>query len=329
MQRPVVHVIGAMSGNLVPGWGPALRAVRYTDNEGADADEIEIEFSVDGPGASRPASGTSYRLLYGWDEAGLRDAGSFTVQSSSLSYAPDDGWTLTVVARSADFLDADKAGETAHFDDETVGEMMQRLAGSAGKSARVHPELADIKIPYRLNWGQSPLGFAQALADEIGGSLKPANGQWQITKKNSGQTAGGTPLPPLIIPLERVTGCEITEEERPKFGEAQQPWFDPEAGLSQLASAAGIGKAAQALLLHPAASAVEAAASAAAAVLDLGRSSVSGSVTAIGDPDAMAGAPVILPGYGGAAAVATSITHEFTFDEGGGWLMTVELAAQT
>lgn len=329
MRRPIVHVIGAMSGNLVPVWGAALRALRYTDNEGADADEIEIEFSVDGPGASRPASGTSYRLLYGWDEIALRDAGSFTVQSATLSFDAEDGWTRRVVARSADFMDADKAGQTAHYDEQTVGEIMQHLARAAGKSARVHPQLANIKIPYRLNWGQSPLAFAQALADEIGGSLKPANGQWQITRKNSGETAGGTKLPPLVIPLESVTGGEITEEERPKFGQAQQPWFDADAGLSQLASAASIGRIAQTLLIHPAASAVEAGVGAAAAALDLGRGSVSGSITAIGDPDAMAGAPVILPGYDGAAAVATSITHEFTFDESGGWLMTVELAAQT
>jgi phage protein D len=56
---------------------------------------------------------------------------------------------------------------------------------------------------------------------------------------------------------------------------------------------------------------------------------VTGSIEADGDTGAMAGARVQLSGFGSsrdaADLVASSIHHSFTFDDGGGWTMSIEL----
>lgn len=331
MKKPIVQVIGATGLDLVPGWGPALTRITITDNEGGDADEIEMEFSVSRPLPPPPPEGTRYRVFYGWETGALRDAGLFSSQKPRISFAPDSGWILTISARSADFVDADKEADSEHFDDMTAGAIFKKLAGAAGKSAIVHPSIANVKIPYRLRWQQSRAGFAQDLADELCGALKMANGQWLIRSKGSGETAAGTAMPPIIISSTEVENCDIEADDKPKFKEIDASWFDAESGLQKLAKAAGIGSAATVLSMHQAASQVQAEAKAKAEAMELARMSVTGSASLEGRIEAMAGAPVVLSDFdswGGYDLTASSIEHEFTFDDSGGWLMTVQIAKQ-
>lgn len=332
MRKPVVRVIGQSGNDLVPGWGDALTRITFTDAEGGDADEIEMEFSVAPPFPDPPAEGTQYRLLYGWDASALRDAGLFTFQSASINFDAESGWLMPIVARSADFVDADKSGDSEHFEETTAGEIFRKLAVGGGRPAIVHPSIADIEIPYRLRYMQSPIGFAQALADELGASLKLADGKWLVTAKNSGETASATTMPPIEIDIAAVVGVGINAEARSKFKDIEAGYFDPEKGIPLFETATGSGLAARAIVLHPAASIGEATIRSRAEATDLDRAEISGSLTVEGDPDAMAGAPVKLIGFGGWSGrdlTAPSIQHEFDFSESGGWLMTVETAARS
>lgn len=328
MRKPIVQVIGQTGTDLVPGWGSSLTRISITDNEGSDADEIEMEFSVSPPFQAPPAEGTKYRVFYGWDAGRLRDAGLFTSQKPRLSGDADGGALLTIGARSADFIDADKEADSEHFDDTTAGAIFTSLAARAGKSAIVHPSVASVSIPYRLRFQQSAVGFAQALADELGGALKLAGGKWLVSVKGGGETASGGQMPAIVVSFDEAINFDLESDGHPKFKTVDARWFDAGLGVNALASASGIGSAARAFFLHPAPSEKEAASRAKAEALELARMSVTGSVEIIGRVDAMAGAPVDLDGFdawGGYDLVASSISHEITFDESGGWLMTIEL----
>lgn len=331
MRRPVVQIIGQSGSDLLPGWGSSVISVRYSDCEGGEADELEVEFSIF-PLPAPPAKGTEYRFLYGWDSERLRDAGLFTFQNAGIRFDADSGWVMTITSRSADFVDADKAADIEHFEETTAGDIFRKLASDAGKTAKVHPSIDSIAIPYRLRFQQSAMGFGQALADELGATVKPANGQWLVTMKNAGETASGTTIPTLVIAIGDVTSCDLSTEGRPAFGEVQASYFDEDKGMSLLEAVPGLGQSAKFLALHPAPSASEAKQRSKAEALDLARATIDGNITVEGDPEAMAGAPVQLVGFDGWAGldlVAQTITHEFTFDENGGWLMTPELAART
>ncbi len=331
MKKPIVQVIGSSGFDLVPGWGSALTRIVITDNEGGDADEIEMEFAVSKPLPPPPPEGTKYQVLFGWELGGLRNAGLFSSQKPRIGFSAGNGWTLTISARSADFVDADKEGDSEHFDDMTAGAIFEKLAKAAGKAAKVHPSIANVQIPYRLRWQQSRAGFAQDLADELGGALKMADGQWLIRAKGSGETASGTSMPPIVIASSEVEQCDIEADGKPKFKDIESAWFDPEIGLQKLAKAAGIGRAATAYSLHQAASEGQAEAKAKADAMELARMSVTGSATLEGRVNAMAGAPVILSDFdswGGYDLTAPSIEHEFTFDDSGGWMMTIQIAKQ-
>ena len=331
MKKPIVQVFGSSGSDLVPGWGSALTRIVITDNEGGDADEIEMEFAVSKPLPPPPPEGTKYRVFFGWELGALRDAGLFSSQKPRIGFSAGNGWILTISARSADFVDADKEADSEHFDEMTAGEIFEKLAGAAGKSAKVHPSIADVKVPYRLRWQQGRVGFAQALADELGGALKLANGEWLVRSKGSGETASGTSMPPIVISSDEVEQCDIEADGKSKFKDVEASWFDPDLGIQKLAKAAGIGSAATAFSLHQAASQGQAGASAKAQAMEMARMSVTGSATLEGRVDAMAGAPVILTDFdswGGFDLTAPSIEHEFTFDDSGGWSMTVQIAKQ-
>lgn len=101
-------------------------------------------------------------------------------------------------------------------------------------------------------------------------------------------------------------------------------------GIQKLFEAASTGSASRFLSLHPARSKAEAGYAGKAQGAEQARDSVTGSIELDGSVDAMAGAPVKLIGFGqsrdAADLVAASIHHTFTFDEGGGWIMSIEIS---
>ncbi|GLR51287.1 hypothetical protein KYK30_20640 [Shinella yambaruensis] len=331
MRRPIVRIIGQSGLDLIPAWsGKGLTRVSFLDNDGGEADEIEFEFSWPPPFPDSPAEGTKYRLIYGWEETRLRDAGLFTYQSDHLGGDPESGDLMTIIARSSDFVDADKDADSEHFDDKTAGDIFRQIAAHAGKSAIVHPDIDKIKLPYRLRWRQPRSAFAQELAAELGGTVKYANNTLLVPMRNSGQTASGHTLPTIVIPYKHGHSFEISSEAKGRFKDSATGWFDLVSGLEKLFEGTSIGAASRYFSLHPARSEAEAELAGKAEIGEEARSSISGSFEADGMVDAMAGAPVKLQGFGAsrdaADLVASSIQHEWTFDDDGGWIMSIEVA---
>ena len=137
MKTPIVRITGQSGTDLIPKWKSLLESVTYTDNEGGEADELEITFVVAPPFPAPPPKGTRYVLEYGWAKERLRNAGVFTYQNSGLNKSAGDAWTMTITARSADFVEADKSADLEHYENTTAGKIFEKLAAEAGKSAAV------------------------------------------------------------------------------------------------------------------------------------------------------------------------------------------------
>jgi phage protein D len=69
------------------------------------------------------------RLWLGWDDTGLIDKGSFTVDETEHSGAPD---TLSIRARSADLRGGLKAKKERSFDATTLGTVIGAIATAQG-----------------------------------------------------------------------------------------------------------------------------------------------------------------------------------------------------
>ncbi len=328
-RRPFVSIIGPSGGNLVIRLGDALISVKIVDQAGAKSDTLEFTVRIHHPFPAGPPEGTRYVVNIGWSQEGARLAGIYTVQTTSIGGDAEDGYEMKVTCRAADFIDTMKKVDSDFFDDETVGSIFSRIAGDAGMVAVVDPELAAIKIPYRLRHNQSAVDFLDDLAGENGGTLKLAGGKLLCMKRGGRRSAGGTPFPPIVIPFDQDYGFEVSIESRGAFKDLGGDWFDPDEGILKLADDEGIGEASRFLPVHPFASEDEAKRGAAAAGREQARKRITGSFDMAGNPLATAEAPVQPQGYGpeidGLDIVCSSATHTVTFDENGGWVTTVEV----
>lgn len=334
MPSPLIRVLGRSKVDLVPSWSAlGLVSITLTDNDGGEADELAVTWACQPPFPAAAPRGTPFFPSFGsvGDDGveSMRDGGLFEVQKTSYDGDAESGYTMTVTSRSADFNDKMKEMDSGHYDDKSAGDIFQDTASKAGISAIVHPDLASKQIPYRLRHNQSPAGFATDLAAELGGTMKVANGQMLITKRNSGETASGTKIPPIIIYFVEGMDMSIEIEGRPEYKETGAGWFDIAEGVMKTVTGSSVGTGGRLAGVHPYSTEDEATSGGAAEGGEQARSSVSGSITVAGDQTAMAGAQVILVGFGAdleaAAIVAPTITHEWTFDESGGYLMTVDL----
>lgn len=328
--KSFVVVAGAKTPNLVPLWGGSLLRVTITDQAGYESDEAVLTFSA--PPYSPPPKGTKYTISAGMLPGAAVQFGTFTASRTAFGGSPEDGDTMEVYCRAADFIDKMKATGSKHYDAEggfgTAGKIFKDLAKEAGVSALVSSAIENIKIPYRLRWNQSPLDFATELADEIGATVKPQAGKLLVLERGKAQSGSGKDLPPILINRKQCYGWDVDIEERPAHEKAETTWYDPKKGrLKQ--ETQSIGKKGGAYApMHLTPSETEAKKTAGAVASALSRWTGSGSFEMRGNPFAVAGAPVTLIGFGAAIEsikwVATVVTH--TIDpEGGGWITMVEV----
>lgn len=330
IRRPALQVIGPSGEDLVGRWGAALLGVTVTDKAGHESDECVIRTAWKDPWRSIPPKGARYVVSAGWEGEGLTMLGEYTVQRWTRKGSPDEGESLEVTCRAADFIDKMKTSGSRHYDAEsghgTAGKIFEQIARDAGVSAVIDPEIAGVAIPYRLRWNQSAIDFASELADDLGAVVKPQAGKLVVTKRGGGSSGSGLELPPILIVYDENHGYDVSDEPREDYGQVSAPWFDNEAGraLSELFQSASPSSIAG--LVHPAPSKDEAQKQASAASDALARASATGSFEAQGDATAVAGAPVVCQGFGpGIDEIdwrAATVTHEI--EPGQGWLMTVE-----
>ena len=331
--RPVVQIIGPGGGDLVGRLGERLSRVTIVDQAGMESDELVFEVRVEPPFPAGPAKDTRFSASIGWEPAGLRMAGVYSVQNHTISGDPEQGYFMTVNCRAVDFIDAAKKVDSEHFEEMTVGAIFAKLAGAAGMTAVVAPEIASIEVPYRLRWNQSVVDFATELAEDFGGTMKLAGGKMLVPVRGSGKAAGGMSLPPIIVPFRQNYGFDISIEGRGLFHDIGGGWFDILQGIDQLFAGIGLGTVSRFLPLHPFPTQAEAEKGGTATARELARKTLSGSFDMRGDPLACAEAKVIPQGFGGEIdgldLVCACATHEVTFDDSGGWITTVEVEGAT
>lgn len=71
-----------------------------------------------------------------------------------------------------------KTPKSQHFDDATLGAMLEKVFDEEGASIEVDNELAGISIPYQVRMNQLALDFATRLADRNNAIFKSAGGRY-------------------------------------------------------------------------------------------------------------------------------------------------------
>lgn len=262
------------------------------DAPGQEADTVELTFDDAGNEVEMPAKGASILVRFGFrggiGAASSQKMGVFVVEKSRIE-SGEQGELLIISGRSADMRSDVKEPLSEHFDEATVGDIVQQLASRHGMGAKIDPELADIRLPYVARFEQSAADFLTRLADRSGAMFAVKGGKFLFLKRGI--------LPSVTIDKSECESWSFEVEPRPLFGKVQAGWYDRtknavvyeglETGLK------GSSKRLRKVFGSPA----EAQAAASSERDRLGRATGSGSITLGGRPDIMGDTPITTTGF--------------------------------
>lgn len=104
---------------------PRLMSLQLTDNRGLEADQLSITLSDHDGLLTIPPRGAVIRLWLGWSDTGLVDKGSYIVDETEHSGAPD---ILSIRARSADLRKGLKTKRERSWSTTTLGKVLRDVA---------------------------------------------------------------------------------------------------------------------------------------------------------------------------------------------------------
>lgn len=327
---PVIEV--TIDGNPVASaFFTVLVEARHRDNEGQEADTLDLTFDDRENQIPLPRKGAEIGFKIGYKEIGVFDKGTFKVEKASIRGSVQQGEFIIVSAKAADLRKDVKAEGTKAYENKKLEEIVKDEAEAMALKAVTDAELGKIDFDYRLKHDQSGMDFLTALADEVGAIVKPAGGKLVFQKRGSGKSAGGQTLETILILRSDCSEWEIEPDGRMQYGRVEASWTDPKTGKRKTHKH-DTGLQGPPFVIREGFQDEKSAKKAAEAEGGrLNRQTGSGSFTIYGRPGAQAGAPVTLEGFRSGAQGewrATSIENVFRPGPSGLYETIVEIKAK-
>lgn len=271
-----------------------LISLTVTDAAGEESDTVSIEVADPHGNIEPPRKGAKISVAMGWEHTGLVQMGVFTADTPKLK-----GWpqTVSITGRAADQRDSLKQHRVQGWDEKTVGEIAEEIAGRNGLTPAIADELASKLVPFIAQAEESDQHFMRRLAERYGGISTFKEGHLVVVKRGSGKSAGGKAVPPVIVNgTDRVLAYSCSLPDRPAFKNVVATWADrTNARRPEVTVSAG-GTGPDFTIREPFASEAEAQEAAQAKSDALKRGEGSLALTLVGDPWIRAEAPLIVSG---------------------------------
>lgn len=168
--------------------------VEWSDTVDEGSDSMTVTVADHDNLVAVPKAGVKVELSAGYDGA-LQKAGTFYVSETEIEGPPE---RVTIQATSAPVTAANgqsiAARSSKSWEDTTLGDIAQSIAGKLGVSASVDKELAAVQITNEQQVDQSDTDFLLRLVRRHGGFLKFAQERMVIAKEGSGTSTSGKAL---------------------------------------------------------------------------------------------------------------------------------------
>lgn len=200
-----------------------LLRLSITDEPGVDSDMIEVEVDNRDKVLQAPRKGAKIRAWLGYVETGVELMGEWVVDEVTGEVPP---WTLGFMGRAADLRETFKEQKSRHFENTTVGDVVQRIAKDHGLQAAVGSDIASQKIEYFLQSEESDLHFLTRFARRHGAIAKPTNGKLVFVKRGSGKSGSGVGLGSISLRPSDTTKARARLADRPRHAQVEAQWHD-------------------------------------------------------------------------------------------------------
>ncbi|HFT0377098.1 TPA: phage late control D family protein [Enterobacter mori] len=213
---------------------PRLISMSMTDKRGLEADQLDIQLDDSDGLLTLPARGATLSLWLGWEGAPLLQKGNFTIDTIEFQGAPDK---LTIRGCSADFRGKLNVRREQSWHDTTIGAIVNTIAQRNQLTASVAAGLSSITISHIDQSQETDAAFLTRLAERNGAFVSIKAGKVIFMKAGQAVTAGGTPIPLMVI--ERGDGDRhlFSVADRENYSGVTAKWLqtrDPKKQNPQL-----------------------------------------------------------------------------------------------
>ncbi|MBJ2270024.1 phage late control D family protein [Pseudomonas sp. MF6772] len=215
---------------------PRLMSLELTDNRGVEADQLTITLSDHDGLLTIPPKGAVLRLWLGWSDTGLVDKGTYTVDETEHSGAPD---VLSIRARSADLRKGLKTKRERSWSNTTLGEVMGDIAMGNNLTATIAGVLDGLPILQLDQANESDANLISRLGEEFDAVASVKAGCLLCLPAGGGKTASGLDLP--HITLTRIDGDQhrYLQADRDSYDGVRAYYYDVNSAKKQEAIAGG------------------------------------------------------------------------------------------
>ncbi|EJL03506.1 phage late control D [Pseudomonas fluorescens Q2-87] len=215
---------------------PRLMSLELTDNRGIEADQLSITLSDHDGLLAIPPKGATIRLWLGWSDTGLVDKGTYTVDETEHSGAPD---VLSIRARSADLRKGLKTKRERSWSNTTLGDVLGDIALGNGLTATISGALDGLPILQLDQANESDANLISRVGEEFDAVVTVKAGCLLCMPAGGGKTATGAELP--HITLSRVDGDQhrYLQADRDSYDGVRAYFYDVNSAKKQEAIAGG------------------------------------------------------------------------------------------
>lgn len=215
---------------------PRLMSLQLTDNRGIEADQLSITLSDHDGLLAIPPKGAVVRLWLGWSNTGLVDKGTYTVDETEHSGAPD---VLSIRARSADLRKGLKTKRERSWSNTTLGDVLGDIAIGNGLTATIAGALDGLPILQLDQANESDANLISRVGEEFDAVVTVKAGCLLCIPAGGGKTASGMELP--HITLTRADGDQhrYLQADRDSYDGVRAYFYDVNSAKKQEAIAGG------------------------------------------------------------------------------------------
>jgi phage protein D len=213
-----------------------LMSLELTDNRGIEADQLSIALSDHDGLLAIPPKGALLHLWLGWSDTGLVDKGTYTVDETEHSGAPD---VLNIRARSADLRKGLKTKRERSWSNTTLGQVLGDIALGNNLTPSVASALGGQPILQLDQANESDANLISRIGEEFDAVISVKAGCLLCLPTGGGKTASGLDLP--HITLTRADGDQhrYLQADRDSYEGVRAYYYDVNSAKKQEAIAGG------------------------------------------------------------------------------------------
>lgn len=222
--------------DLTGGLSDRLLSIEVTDVAEEKSDSVSITLDdrasfADGGVMGMPVIGQQVTVIMGYRDGISADKGTYLIDDLSVSSPPRQ---LVVTGRAAAMNKSFRSPRSQSYHQQTLGAIMQEIAGRNGYSATVDPELSGIVVRHRDQSNESDMAFATRLAREHDAVAKPVDNKLAVAKKGTGKSVTGASLPTIMLTESNCLRWTFNYSAREEAGQAS------ESGAESTSSEGGV-----------------------------------------------------------------------------------------